>query len=106
MAVLIKDMDFPKTCRACDLEIVDDEDYTTYCPLIYKGYTGKCREDGRLPDCPLVAVSDNGKVREIGFAECANALLKMWIDNVVTDGEYNRIESKLHKYWAGRESDK
>ena len=60
MAILIKGMDFPKTCMACDLEIVDDEDYTTYCSLIYKGYTGKYREDGRLPACPLVEVdSDN-----------------------------------------------
>ena len=58
MSILIKGMDFPKTCMACDLEIVDDEDYTTYCPLIYKGYTGKCREDGRLPDCPLVEAAE------------------------------------------------
>ena len=58
MAILIKDMDFPKTCMACDLEIVDYEDCTTYCPLIYKGDTDKCREDGRLYGCPLVEVAN------------------------------------------------
>ena len=60
MAILIKGNGFeiPKACIECDLEIVDDEDCTTYCLLIYNGYTGKCREDGRLPDCPLVEVPD------------------------------------------------
>lgn len=37
---------------------------------------------------------------EIGYRECANALLKMWIDNVVTDGEYYRIIDKLNKCWG------
>lgn len=36
---------------------------------------------------------------EIGYPECANAMLKMWIDNVVTDGEYNRIMDKLNAHW-------
>ena len=37
---------------------------------------------------------------EIGYFECANAMLKMWIDNVLTDGEYNRIMDRLNKHWA------
>ena len=37
------------------------------------------------------------EVKEIGYAECANAMLKMWIDNVLTDGEYNRIMDKLNQ---------
>lgn len=37
---------------------------------------------------------------EIGYGECANALLKMWIDNVVTDGEYYRIINKLNRFWG------
>ena len=36
---------------------------------------------------------------EIGYCECANALLKMWLDNVLTDGEYRRIIDKLDVYW-------
>jgi len=38
------------------------------------------------------------EVTEIGYAECANAMLKMWIDNVLTDGEYNRIMDKLNAH--------
>ena len=38
------------------------------------------------------------EVKEIGYAECANAMLKMWIDNVLTDGEYNRIMDKLNEH--------
>lgn len=40
------------------------------------------------------------EVKEIGYVECANAMLKMWMDNVLTDGEYNRIMDKLNKYWG------
>ena len=39
---------------------------------------------------------------EIGYSECANAMLKMWIDNVLTDREYNRIMDKLNAHWAER----
>lgn len=38
------------------------------------------------------------EAKEIGYAECANAMLKMWIDNVLTDGEYNRIMDKLNAH--------
>lgn len=42
--------------------------------------------------------------QEIGYDQCANAMLKMWIDNVVTDGEYNRIMDRLNKlYFSGDE---
>ena len=37
---------------------------------------------------------------EIGYSECADAMLKMWIDNVLTDGEYNRIMDKLNAHWG------
>lgn len=36
---------------------------------------------------------------EIGYDDCANALLKMWMDNVMTDGDYYRIADKLNKRW-------
>ena len=42
--------------------------------------------------------------QEIGYDQCANAMLKMWMDNVVTDGEYNRIMDRLNKlYFSGDE---
>ncbi len=40
---------------------------------------------------------------EIGYDDCANALLKMWMDNVLTDGEYYRIANKLNKKWGKKE---
>ena len=33
----------------------------------------------------------------IGYKECADALLKMWMDDVLTDGEYYRFIEKLNK---------
>ena len=43
--------------------------------------------------------SAQSETKPIGYQECANAMLKMWIDNVVTDGEYSRIMDKLNSYW-------
>lgn len=44
--------------------------------------------------------------QEIGYDQCANAMLKMWIDNVITDGEYNRIMDRLNKLYCGDGADK
>lgn len=41
--------------------------------------------------------------QEIGYDDCANALLKMWMDNVLTDGEYYRIADKLNEKWGKKE---
>ncbi len=38
-------------------------------------------------------------VRPIDYQDCSDALLKMWMDNVVTDGEYWRIMDKLNAHW-------
>jgi len=43
--------------------------------------------------------------KEIGYAECASAMLKMWMDNVLTDGEYNHIMDKLNKHWGKKEGE-
>ena len=37
---------------------------------------------------------------EIGYDECANALLKMRMDGVLTDGEYYRIANILNAKWG------
>ena len=42
--------------------------------------------------------------RPIDYRDCSNAMLKMWMDNVVTDGEYNRIMDKLNAHW-GKKAD-
>ena len=43
---------------------------------------------------------------EIGYDECANALLKMWMDGVLTDGEYYRIANVLNAKWGKIEPSK
>ena len=35
--------------------------------------------------------------RTIGYQECSDAMLKMWMANVLTDGEYNRIMGRLNR---------
>jgi hypothetical protein len=40
------------------------------------------------------------EIKPIEYLDCANAMLKMWMDNVVTDGEYNRIMDKLYAHWG------
>lgn len=52
-----------------------------------------CVED-MIENAPTIEI-----VKEIGYAECANAMLKMWVDNVLTDSEYMRIMNKLNKHW-------
>ena len=46
---------------------------------------------------------DSNEPHEIGYDDCANALLKMWMDNVLTDGDYYRIADKLNKKWGKTE---
>lgn len=43
------------------------------------------------------------EIKPIEYRDCTNAMLRMWMDNVVTDGEYNRIMDKLNAYWIGEE---
>lgn len=40
------------------------------------------------------------EIKPIGYRECSDAMLKMWMDNVLTDGEYNRIMDKLNAKWS------
>ena len=60
---------------------------------------GLCKEvNEAFDDLPSLS----SKPKEIGYVDCANAMMKMWIDNVLTDGEYNRIMDKLNAYWKNR----
>lgn len=38
------------------------------------------------------------ETKPISYMDCANAMLKMWIDNVLIDGEYKRIMDKLNAH--------
>ena len=42
------------------------------------------------------------EIKPIDYQDCANAMLRMWMDKVVTDGEYNRIMDKLNAFWRTR----
>lgn len=43
--------------------------------------------------------NDEIEVEPISYVDCSNAMLKMWMDDVITDGEYRRIMDKLNKKW-------
>lgn len=43
------------------------------------------------------------EIKPIGYRECSCAMLKMWMDNVLTDGEYHRIMDKLNAKWDKNE---
>ena len=38
------------------------------------------------------------EIKPIDYQDCVNAMMKMWMDNVLTDSEYNRIMDKLNKH--------
>lgn len=40
---------------------------------------------------------EDDEVEPISYMDCSDAMLKMWMDDVVTDGEYRRIMNKLNK---------
>jgi len=56
-------------------------------------------------ECPTFEDSSQyaqPEIKPIEYRDCDNAMLKMWIDKVLTDGEYNRIMDKLNAHWAER----
>ena len=44
------------------------------------------------------------EIKPISYQDCANAMMMMWIDDVLTDGEYRRIMDKLNDHESGKES--
>lgn len=55
-------MDMPKRCFECLIEDADDWQMIYKCPLVYKGYTDTIRMEGRLAECPLREVKNDGKI--------------------------------------------
>lgn len=59
---------------------------------------------GRNEEIPLkcaVAIRNLPSAQPVlTYQTCSDALMKMWMDNVLTDGEYNRIMDKLNT-WKG-----
>lgn len=90
MSILIKGIDIPKCCNECTLK------YDIKCKC-YIGYHHK--DTNRANKCPIIEVN-SFPVKHIDYEDCAGAMTKMWMDNVVTDGEYNKIMNKLNKKWG------
>ena len=84
-----------KDCRNCKHGQYNDHLDNYFC------YNSDNCEDWNLWESDIIP-SAQPEPHEIGYPECANAMLKMWIDNVLTDGEYSRIMDKLNAHWAER----
>lgn len=37
------------------------------------------------------------------YKEYSSVLLKLWVDNLITDGEYNRIMDRVNEVWKQTE---
>ncbi len=55
-------------------------------------------EDIRVRLMKLPPSSQEPEIKPISYMDCSNAMLKMWMDGVVTDGEYDRIMDKLNAH--------
>lgn len=69
------------------------------CIRTHEFNAGVTRAANRIKQLP----SAQTEVRLINYHDCLNAMLKMWMDNVVTDGEYNRIMDKLNAHWGEKD---
>ena len=45
---------------------------------------------------PITVLPVQTEIKPIDYQYCSNAMLMMWIDNVITDGEYNKIMDNLN----------
>lgn len=68
------------------------EDHGADFDALCREYVSENVKDDHLP-------SAQPEIKPIGYRDCANAMLRMWMDKVITDGEYNRIMDKLNAHW-------
>ena len=79
--------------------------------IFVRGYIDEIRKDtviirnnggyfGTIPSEVITGElpSAQPEIKPINYYDCANAMLKMWMDNVLTDGEYNKIMDKLNDF--------
>lgn len=95
MDILIKNMEMPKSCYS---EVYSENGY---CPFHCFDYHGgshctisacKCLKTRRPKACPLIPVP-----KPIDYKTESDVLLKLWMDKIITDGEYNKIMERLNK---------
>lgn len=68
------------------------EDHGADFDALCREYVSENVKDDHLP-------SAQPEIKPIGYRDCANAMMRMWMDNVITDGEYNRIMDRLNAHW-------
>jgi len=71
MSVIVMGMEMPSYCAECDAEKWDENEYgdefNHRCGFMYKGYTHKVRDNGRLEECPLRPLpKKHGRVVDVG----------------------------------------
>lgn len=93
------------TCKTCPHCIYESQFYWCGLERTENGYVDVTFDWKPLeiqpPWCKLLQKAEHIiPDSEIGYDHCADAMLKMWMDNVVTDGEYNRIMDKLNKHYG------
>lgn len=92
----------PSAQQELPFEIQDILDYldTVLHPIISPEHWNVYSE---LHDMISTLPSTQPGIKPINYQDCANAMLRMWMDNVVTDGEYNRIMDKLNAFWRAKD---
>ncbi len=88
MSLLIKGMKMPKKCAYCQIEqevTYADETGFIYigahrCPLVYPSYTDKSRDEGLLPNCPIVSVPPHGRLIDADavFKQLQKQAMSVW----------------------------
>ena len=62
-------------------------------------WLGSNEDREKVEEAIETLASAQPEIKPIDYQDCANAMLRMWMDKVVTDGEYNRIMDKLSAFW-------
>ena len=107
-SLIIKDIEMPQNCDVCRWSDWSNLHQTVSCQLrdYEVGFADYSREfEHRRADfCPIIETDESCEIntKPISYQDCANAMLMMWMDDVVTDGEYNRIMDKLNAHYKNK----
>lgn len=75
------------------MRLIDADALIAEYDRVHVGPPGGARK--LIEDAPTI----EPEIKPIEYRDCANAMLRMWMDNVITNGEYNRIMDKLNAFW-------
>ena len=92
--MIMFDIKMPEKCGQCPCFHAENP---MYCQAVKADRDKRIvapYRDPRPEWCPLIECKE-----VITYKDCSDAMLKMWIENVLTDGEYNRIMDKLNEWY-------